>query len=88
MANFTQSAGVPEQLYSIISEFFGVILEECNVEFIVMACPIPDCGLSGATTITSPMFLTTDIKVLIPGAFIPSSFVTKISGLFIYDYFM
>ena len=53
-----------------------------------MACPIPDCGLSGATTITSPISLITDIKVLIPGAFIPSSFVTKISGLFIYNYFM
>ena len=34
MANFTQSAGVPEQLYSIISEFFGVTLEECNDEFL------------------------------------------------------
>ena len=88
MANFTQSAGVPEQLYSVISESFGVILDECNVEFIVIACPIPDCGLSGATTTISPMSFIIDIKVLIPGAFMPSSFVTKISGLSIYNYFM
>jgi hypothetical protein len=47
-----------------------------------MACPMPLCGLSGATTTTSPILFITLIKVLIPGAVIPSSLVTRISGFF------
>jgi len=48
----------------------------------LLACPIADCGLSGATTITSPISFIADINVLIPGAEIPSSFVTNIKGFF------
>jgi len=41
-----------------------------------------DWGLSGATTTTSPISFITEIRVLIPGADIPSSFVTNIKGFF------
>ena len=44
---------------------------------------MPDWGLSGATTTTSPISFITEIKFLSPGALIPSSFVTNINGLFI-----
>ena len=50
-----------------------------------MACPIPDCGPSGATTTTSPISLTTSINARIPGAEMPSSFDTNINGLFIIE---
>ena len=40
------------------------------------------CGLSGATTTTSPISDITSINERIPGADIPSSFVTRISGFF------
>ena len=46
-----------------------------------MACPIPDCGPSGATTTTSPISLTTSISARIPGAEIPSSLETNIKKL-------
>jgi hypothetical protein len=39
------------------------------------------CGVSGATTTISPISDITAIKVLSPGAEIPSSFVIKIKGL-------
>jgi hypothetical protein len=51
-----------------------------------MACPIPDCALSGAITSTSPLVRITSINALIPGAFTPSSFVISIKG-FINFYF-
>lgn len=79
-ASLTQSAGVPEQLYSKRSNVLGVTLEQWSVEFIVIAWPVPDWGLSGATTITSPISDMISIRHLIPGALIPSSFVTKIRG--------
>jgi hypothetical protein len=47
-----------------------------------MAWPIPDCGLFGATTTTSPISLITSISVLIPKEVIPSSLETNINGLF------
>src|SRR5690606_22105727 len=46
----------------------------------VMACSIPACGLSGATTTTSPNSIIYRINALRPGAVIPSSFVTRIKG--------
>jgi hypothetical protein len=46
----------------------------------VMACPIADCGESGATTKTSPISFMISIKVRRPGAVIPSSLVTRIKG--------
>ena len=70
IANLTQSAGVPEQLYSTVLEFFDVILDVWRVEFIVYGMsPFQTGGLSGATTNTSPISFITLIKVLIPGAF-------------------
>jgi hypothetical protein len=45
-----------------------------------MACPIPDCALSGATTTTSPNVFITSINAAIPGDVMPSSLVTNISG--------
>ena len=48
----------------------------------VIACPIALCGLSGATTITSPILFITFINDLKPGAVIPSSLVIKIKGFF------
>src|SRR3990172_9133197 len=53
----------------------------------VMACPMADCGLSGATTTTSPNFFMTSTKAASPGALIPSSLVTSIMGLFKLFYF-
>lgn len=46
----------------------------------VMACPILDCGASGATTITFLSFCISSNSILIPGAVIPSSLTTKIIG--------
>ena len=46
----------------------------------VMACPIPDWGLSGATTTTFPRSLTASTRLRIPGAIIPSSLVIRITG--------
>jgi hypothetical protein len=40
--------------------------------------------LSGATTTTVPISDITEIKARIPGAVIPSSFVTNIKGLLIF----
>jgi hypothetical protein len=59
-----------------------------SVLLVVMACPMPLCGLSGATTITFPISAATEINVRMPGAFMPSSLVTKIVGLeVILEYF-
>jgi hypothetical protein len=46
----------------------------------VMACPIPLCGLSGATTTTLPRSFTASTKALMPGEVMPSSFVIRITG--------
>ena len=78
--NFIQSAGVPEHEYSICGPLSILIKLHSNVELTVIAWPIPDCGLSGATTTTSPILFITEINDLIPGADIPSSLVTKIKG--------
>ena len=58
---------------------------ECNVELIVIACPIADWGLSGAITTTFPISFITSIRDLIPGSVIPSSLVTKINGFFLFN---
>ena len=39
-----------------------------------------DCGESGATTTTSPISFIISINIRKPGAVIPSSLTTKISG--------
>ena len=52
------------------------------VSLIVIAWPIALWGASGATTITSPKVVATSMSALIPGAVMPSSFVTKINGFF------
>ena len=82
IASFMQSAGVPEVLYSICgpSSIFSFL--QNRVLFIVIACPIALCGLSGATTTTSPILFITFINDLNPGAVIPSSFVINIKGFF------
>ena len=43
---------------------------------------MPDWGLSGAITTTSPISFITEISALSPGAVIPSSLVTRIKGFF------
>ena len=48
----------------------------------VIACPIPDCGESGAINTTCPIPWTTSNKDAIPFADTPSSFVTKINACF------
>ena len=78
--NFTQSTGVPEQWYSVTAAPAAEVLCTYKVLFIVMACPMALCGLSGATTTTSPISLITAISARIPGAVMPSSLVTSISG--------
>src|SRR5690554_3252459 len=84
-ASFTQSAGVPLQLNSRTPPFFGSITTSLanRVLSTVMACPLPDWGLSGATTTTSAISFIQSIRALIPGAVIPSSLVTRMSGFFI-----
>src|SRR5690606_36503338 len=81
-ANFTQSAGVPLQLYSLgaPSLWSTTTFLENKVLSTVMACPMPDWGLSGATTTTSPSSFMVRIRALRPGAVIPSSLVTNMSG--------
>ena len=83
----TQSAGVPEQLYSIVLMLSDFIFLQCSIEFIVMACPMADWGESGATTKTSPIPLIIFISARRPGALIPSSFVTRMSGFLFIDNF-
>ena len=83
MANFTQSAGVPEQLYALCEPLLILTSSAYKVESKVIACPMPLCGLSGATTTTSPIVFITSIRVLIPEALMPSSLVTRISGFFV-----
>jgi hypothetical protein len=48
---------------------------------IVTAWPMALCGLSGATTTTSPKCFTASTNDLIPGAVMPSSLVINMSGL-------
>src|SRR5678815_937323 len=50
---------------------------------IVIACPMPDCGLSGATTTIFPRSFTASTRFMMPGAVIPSSFVISITGFFL-----
>ena len=47
----------------------------------VIACPIPLWGLSGATTTTFPRSFTASTNARIPGEVMPSSFVMRIVGL-------
>src|SRR5436190_5348432 len=47
----------------------------------VMACPMIDWGLSGATTTTLPRSFTASTRFMIPGAVTPPSFVISITGL-------
>jgi len=51
-----------------------------NISLIVTACPIPDCGLSGATTWISPRSKTASARELMPFEEIPSSLVINMSG--------
>ena len=51
-----------------------------NGLLMVTACPIALCGLSGATTTTSPRCFMASTKLRIPGAVIPSSLLTSIKG--------
>src|SRR6186997_1746887 len=51
-----------------------------NGDPIVIAWPMPDCGLSGATTIIFPRSFTASTRFLIPGADTPSSLVIRITG--------
>src|SRR6202008_4570230 len=46
----------------------------------VIACPIPDWGLSGATTTILPRSFTASTRFIMPGAVMPSSFVIRITG--------
>jgi hypothetical protein len=46
----------------------------------VMACPMALCGLSGATTMTSPRVFMHSIRCEIPGEVIPSSLLIRIRG--------
>src|SRR5690606_25731842 len=80
-ASLTQSTGVPEHLY-ISTPSYNSILSKRSGLPMVIACPIPDCGLSGATTTTSPSCCISSSNTLIPGAVIPSSLTTKIVGFF------
>src|SRR3982751_599310 len=45
-----------------------------------MAWPMPDCGLSGATTTHFPKSFTASTRFIIPGAMIPSSLVIRMTG--------
>lgn len=79
-ANFTQSTGVPEHLYISIGGYKSTLSKRNGLPM-VMACPMPDCGPSGATTVTWPISLITSISAFMPIAVIPSSLTTKIEGL-------
>src|SRR4030095_16812423 len=48
-----------------------------------MACPMPDCGLSGSTTIIFPRSFTASTRLMMPGAVTPSSFVISMTGFFL-----
>src|SRR6185436_8525380 len=59
----------------------------CNLngDPIVIAWPIPDWGLSGATTIIFPRSFTASTRLSIPGAETPSSLVIRITGFSLSD---
>lgn len=80
-ASFTQSTGVPLHCHDYMPSNSST-LSSLNGVPIVIACPIPDWGLSGATTTICPRSLTASTRACIPGAVMPSSFVIKITGLF------
>jgi len=48
----------------------------------VIACDMPECPSSGATTTTFPKGFTISTSASIPAALNPSSLVTSIVGLF------
>lgn len=66
-------------LIPLMGKYAGLILK---ISPIVTACPMPDWGLSGATTWTSPRSATASASAQIPEEVIPSSFVMSISGRF------
>ena len=84
-------ANCRENLYLATKKVYEYIKKRCifsNLKglFREIACPIPDCGLSGATTITLPKCFTAAIRFLIPGAVIPSSLVTNITFSYVIIY--
>src|SRR5450755_1722651 len=82
-ASFTQSTGVPEHCQaSTPSKMVTGWRRRGNP--MVMAWPMPDWGLSGATTTTLPRSLTASTRLSIPGAMIPSSLVIRMTGKFFF----
>src|SRR6185312_12091234 len=78
-ASFTQSTGVPEHCQASTPSNRSTGCRRRGRPM-VMACPMPDCGLSGATTTTFPRSLTASTRLRIPGAITPSSLVIRITG--------
>ena len=78
-ANLTQSTGVPEHCQESTPSK-TLTLSNRKGLLMVIACPIADCGLSGATTITSPNFFIVATRARMPGAVMPSSLVTRMIG--------
>ena len=82
MASLTQSTGVPEVLWAV-TPLMGKYADLMrNISPMVTACPIPDCGLSGATTWMSPRSKTASARELMPFDEMPSSLVINMRGRF------
>src|SRR5258708_33697917 len=81
-ASLTQSAGAPEHCQASTPSNRWCIGWRRRGLPIVIAWPMPDWGLSGATTTTFPNPFTASTRLRIPGALIPSSLVIRITGSF------
>ena len=80
-AIFTQSTGVPLQAYTL-RPGSSVTFFRYSGRVSVMACPMPLCACSGATTSRRASWRSVSISMRSPFAFTPSSLVRNISGLF------
>jgi hypothetical protein len=80
IASLTQSTGVPLHAKAACTGKSYESGWSRKRLLIVTACPIPDCGLSGATTTISPKGSTASVRASIPFEYTPSSLVTSISG--------
>src|SRR5229473_4979114 len=79
-ASFTQSAGVPFTDRPTALPLSANSFTRSGVA-VVIACPMAECSVSGATMLTAPSSRIAAIRACRPGEATPSSLVTRMHGL-------
>src|SRR6266851_3550168 len=79
-ASFTQSAGVPFTDRPTALPLSANSFTRSGVA-VVIACPMAECSVSGATMLTAPSSRIAAMRACRPGEVTPSSLVTKMRGL-------